>query len=653
MNRSKLTFIIIFIGRLSSVYANLALNGIFKDNMVLQCDQKVSVYGTDIPSSRVTVHFGEQQKSTITDESGRWELKLDPMKKSFNPQKLVVNSDEGKEQVTISNVVVGDVWLCSGQSNMERWFGLYPLLKEKAGEINNPDIRGIILEKQDAAEPQDSVILRKMFVDAWHEAKDPYVMQFSPTTYFFAEKLRRDLDIPVGLIISAVGGTQIQRWMPHQVVNGLNLDSESRNGAGLLYNAMIHPLRKFTIRGVIWYQGESNGRIPHSYYALSKEHIESWRQVWAQNNPHLKDMPFFTVQIAPFQTTVDGLASDAWAFIRDAQLKTLSLPNTGLVVTTDLGEYADIHPQNKQPVGERLALWAEKLEGRSVVPSGPLFKKAVVDGNKINVYFSYVDSGLEARRVAISSRKNVWAKDDPNAYVASADNLAGFTLCGPDMKFIPAEAKIIGDHVEVSSKEISNPVAVRYGWSTFPLCNLYNKEGLPASPFRSDVFPVPDVQGRTVGITWDGNDTTLGYALEFTGSTDETAWLKVSEVGREGFQPQRGQDLGPCYAYYKIAEQNLKSGRCPEVVLSIIYFDQGDGNVAIQYDSSDKDVLVVKENPGAWKNGGNLKIENTLTWKKAEFTITDGLFDGRCNGADFRLNCPQSFIFSKLYCRKI
>jgi sialate O-acetylesterase len=636
----------------ASAYADLRFNGLFKDNMVLQRDQRVSVYGSATPSSKVTIAFNGQKKSVYADDSGNWELKLDPMKKSFEPQKLVVGSEESKEQVVISNVLVGDVWLCSGQSNMEHWFESYPQLKEKAKEINNPDIRSVILERREVARPEDAVIFKKPFADAWHEAREPWMMPLTPTAYYFAAKLRRDLDVPVGLIISAVGGSQIQRWMPAEAVKGLNLDSESSDGAGALYNAMIHPLRKFTIKGVIWYQGESNGRIPHSYYTLSKKHIESWRQIWALNNPHLINMPFFTVQIAPFQTTVDGLASDAWAYIRDAQLKTLSLPNTGLVVTTDLGEYADIHPQDKQPVGERLALWAEELEGRAVVPSGPLFQKAVVDGNKVNVYFSHVGSGLETRRVTMSSRKNVWAKDDPDAYVVPAEALTGFTLCGADTKFVPAEAKIAGDHVEVSSKEVSSPVAVRYGWSTFPLCNLYNKEGLPASPFRSDDFSVPDVQGRTIGIIWDGHDSTLGHALQFTGSTSETLWEQTDQAGRQGHQPAAGQDSKPSYAYYKNTDLSFKSGKCPQVVLSVIYFDRGDGTVAIQYDSSDKHVLVVKENPGAWKNGGNLKLENTLQWKKAEFTITDALFDGRCNESDIRLNCPKSFVFSKLYCRQ-
>ena len=629
----------------------LELSPVFKDNMVLQRGQKVSVYGTATPSSTLTVTFNGQKKSTKADSSGNWELKLNPMKKSFSPQKLVVTSKKSNEQAAVGNVLIGDVWLCSGQSNMEVWFGRYTLLKDRAKDINNPDVRSILMARRSFAEPVEDILPKGPFADAWHEAREPWVSPLSPTAYYFAAKLRRDLDVPVGLIVSAVGGTQIQRWMPGEVVEDLNLDSESSDGAGVLYNTMIHPLRKFTIKGVIWYQGEANGRIPHSYYTLSQTHINSWRKIWARNNPHLKDMPFFTVQIAPFQNRVDGLAPDAWAYIRDAQLKTLSLPNTGLAVTTDLGEYADIHPQDKQPVGERLALWAEKLENKKVVSSGPLFKKAIIKGKKIEVYFSEVGSGLETKRVAMSSKRNVWAKDDPDAYVVPADKLAGFIICGADKKFVPAEAKIVDDHVEVSSKDVSDPVAVRYGWSTFPLCNLYNKDGLPASPFRSDSFPVPDVQNRTVGKALRGNDAVMGHALEFTGSTTETEWEKVTKAGKQGYQVTDGQGSKPNYAYFKVTDRSLRSGKCPEVILSMVYFDRGDGTITIQYDSSDKNVRVVKNSPGAWASGGKLKLENTGKWKKVEFTFNDAFFDGRCNGADIRLSCAKSFVFSKLYCR--
>ena len=232
----------------------ISLNGIFKDNMVLQRDQKVSVYGNAAPGSEVVVVFNGQTKRTKADVSGSWQLKLDPMSKSFSPQNLMVTSDQCNEPVAISNVLIGDVWLCSGQSNMERRFESYPLLKDRAKGINNPDVRSIVMAKRSLPEPDEEIVPKEPFADAWHPATQPWVSPLSPTAYYFAAKLRRDLDVPIGLIVSAVGGTPIQRWIPQAIVEGLHLDSESSDGAGVLYNSMIHPLRKFTIKGVAWYQ---------------------------------------------------------------------------------------------------------------------------------------------------------------------------------------------------------------------------------------------------------------------------------------------------------------------------------------------------------------------------------------------------------------
>ncbi len=250
----------------------------------------------------------------------------------------------------------------------------------------------------------------------------------------------------------------------------------------------------------------------------------------------------------------------------------------------------------------------------------------------------------------MNKKKKLTVGQDPDAYVVKKDTLAGFMIAGSDRKFVTADARIDGNTVVVSNPSVKSPVAVRYGWSTFPLCNLYNKEGLPASPFRTDNYPVKDVQNPTVGSAWNGETTTLGHGLEFTGSTSETAWEQVTQAGRQGYQVTPRQ-ASPHYAYFRITDESFKSGKCPEVILSVIYFDRGRGTVAIKYDSSDKDVLVVEDSPGAWKNGGNLKLENTRTWKKVEFAISDAFFGGRCNGADIRLDCVESFVFSELYCR--
>ena len=640
-------FILCLVGIVNAV----ELNGIFKDNMVLQRNQQVSIYGTAEPYVTVTVSFNGQGKSTKADSSGSWELKLSPMKKSFISNTLTAKSSDGGKVASIENVLVGDVWLCSGQSNMEYTLGGLPLLKDTIKDINEPAIRGFVIEHREAGKPDEQVVAKDPFKAAWRDMKQPWISSISATAFFFADKLRKDLDVPIGLVISSVGGSQIQRWMPADVVKSLNLDSESTGGAGALYYPMIHPIKDFTIKGVIWYQGESNGRIPDSYYALTQEHIKCWRKIWSQNNPQLADMPFLTVQIAPFDLGVDGLAPDAWAYIRDAQLKTLSLPNTGLAVTTDIGEYADIHPQNKQPVGQRLALWAENMAGLDVEPSGPLFRGAVIIGSKIKINFSHVGSGLETRQVRMSSKRNVRAEDDPDAYIVPANELEGFTICGEDQKFIPAIAKIVDDYVEVSSVKVQKPVAVRYGWSTFPMCNLFNKDGLPASPFRTDNFPVPDVQGRHIGKPWNMVSRNLGSTMSFTGSNPETRWHNNELGGVIGFKPARNQNP-PIYAYFRMDDDTFKRGASPDAAISITYFDDNDGTLDVQYDSSDSSVVVVKNSPGAWKSAGKIKLRNTGKWSVVELPVNDAFFGGRCNGADIRINCSDiSIILGPVYCR--
>lgn len=623
--------------------AEISLNGLFADNMVLQRNAPVSIYGRAEPQSRVIVKFSGQTRKTVADASGNWELKLEPMPASDEPADLTVTAADG-QKVVIKDVLVGDVWLCGGQSNMAHAFKTFPLLLDRLPAINNRNIRSRIIENKGLGSPSEEVVPQKLFETAWQPACEPWVSPLSPTAYYFAEALNRELDIPIGLIVSAVGGSQIQRWMPRETVLAMNLDVESNDGAGALYNGMIHPLRKFTLKGVIWYQGESNGKIPHSYYALSKRHIECWREIWAQNNPHLKEMPFLTVQIAPFKNTVDGLAPDAWAYVRDAQRKTLELPNTGLAVISDLGEFEDIHPQDKQPVGERLALWALRLEGRDVEVSGPLFEKAEFENGAAKVYFTHVSSGLETRRVAMSSKRNVWAKDDPGAYVVPADTLAGFSLCGADRVFFPAEAVIAKDHVVVSCKEVPEPVAVRYGWSTFPLCNLFNKAGLPASPFRSDDFPVPDVQGRKAGEVWNRDEASLGSKMEFLGSTAETEWSSAEADGLTGRRPAKGQDGKPKYGYYKRVDGPTGQG-----ILSIVYFDDNTGAFEVQYDSSDEAVKVNPSQPGAWKSAGKVKLNNTGKWVVVKLPLNDALFSGRCNGGDIRISLQGDLMMGGAY----
>ena len=622
--------------------AELQLSPVFGNNMVLQRSTAVPVWGIAGAGESVSIQFADQLLNTTADENGKWNTVLSPLATSSKPSTLTVTSSSG-ESVLCDNMLVGDVWLCSGQSNM-----YMPVINsdnstQAISQADHPQIRLLQMRHNRRAKATETYTL-----GSWEQCSPESARDFSAVGYFFGRKIHRDLNVPVGLIQSSVGGTQIERWIPKHAADP---SLEYLSSIGDLYDNMIQPFTNFALRGFLWYQGESNGRNPQPYYSLFPQLIRSWRNVWKKNNPQLHRLPFFYVQIAPYRDTVDGLTPEAWAYIRDAQLKTLAVADTAMVVTTDLGEFEDIHPKAKQQVGQRLALHGLVFAGKKCIASGPLFAKSEIKDNKIIITFTETGSGLTTKKVVMNRKRNLPVAKDPDAYVVPKNPLAGFTIAGSDRKFIGADAEIVGDTVVISSRSIKSPIAVRYGWSTFPLCNLYNKEELPASPFRTDNFPVIDVQGRTVGSTWSGETSTLGHGLLFTGSTTETAWEGITQAGKQGYQVTPGQSPRPRYAYFKNTDNNFKSGKNPNVVLSVIYFDQGKGTVAIQYDSSDENVLVVKDNPGAWKNGGKLKLKNTRRWKIAEFTISDALFDGRCNGADIRFNCAESFIFSTVYCR--
>ena len=285
--------------------------------------------------------------------------------------------------------------------------------------------------------------------------------------YFFGRDLQKQLKVPVGLISSNVGGTAAEQWMSKESIdsNPELKDMSKPQGASMLYNAMIAPLAPYAIAGAIWYQGESNAGRAYQYRTLFPAMIKNWRDTFGQG-----DFPFLFVQIAPYDPDRAKSPDSVWAEIRDSQLyASQNVPNTALIVTTDVGDEVDIHPKKKEPVGQRLALAARAIAyGEKIEHSGPLYDKMKIDGNKVTLSFKHVGSGL----------------------VAKGGELTGFTVAGDDHKFHPAKATIEGDTVVVTSASVSNPIAVRYGWVGNPIVNLWNKEGLPASPFRTDSFPI-------------------------------------------------------------------------------------------------------------------------------------------------------------------
>jgi len=620
---------------------NIKLPILFSDNMVLQRDKNIPVWGTAEPGGEVIVKIAEQQKSTEVTEDGKWRIDLQPMSVG-GPYDLTII---GMDTISYKNVMVGEVWICSGQSNMEMPVRNCNNFEEEIANADFPNIRLFQVNQTTGYQPLDTINSA-----GWDECSPKTIPNFSAAAYYFGRKLFKELDVPIGLINTPFGGTPVESWISSKALkvipefreelekmdstleqaqnqdnfqaelklkkkiinrgdigfnngkpnwnnpeldvadwdtmdlpikwekagypdldgimwfrkainipasmigndlimslgpindyditwfNGVKVGSmldanlprvykipmslvmpgknvivikvedvgysggiwgkanqmfiannsdEKISIAGkwlykigfdrkvlgpkahiptVLNNAMIHPLIPFAIQGAIWYQGEANAGRAHQYQTLFPIMIKDWRSQWNQG-----DFPFLFVQLANFNVLQTEPKDDDWAELREAQLMTLSLPNTGMAVTIDIGDAKDIHPKNKQDVGKRLALNALNLVyDKEIEYSGPIYKTNTIEGNKINLTFGHVYSGL-------TTPKN--------------EVLKGFSIAGGDKKFYWAQAEIKGDNIVVWNDKIKNPVAVRYAWASNPICNLYNKAGLPASPFRTDSWP--------------------------------------------------------------------------------------------------------------------------------------------------------------------
>jgi len=448
------------------VQAAVKLPAIFGDHMVLQRDLEIPVWGWDQPGQEVSVTLGDASAKAKADEQGRWLVRL-PKQKAGGP---LVLSISGSDKQEFKDVLVGEVWICSGQSNMEFTVGGAVNAQEEISSADHPKIRHIKIQHVPADKPQDDVKS-----NGWQVCSPKTVGGFTAVGYFFGRELQKELDVPIGLIGSNWGGTRIEPWTPpagFKAVPALKniadkLDEfPQKNNQGqvnhqsplALYNGMIHPLVPYAIRGAIWYQGESNNGEGMLYADKMKALVEGWRTVWNEG-----DFPFYWVQLAPYHYGGNG---ENLAGIWEAQTAALAIPNTGMAVTVDVGNLKDIHPKNKQDVGKRLALWAlAKDYGRKdLVYSGPLYKGMKIEGNKIRLSFDHVGSGLISR------------DDKP---------LTWFTIAGPDGKFVEAQATIDGDTVVVTADEVKEPKSVRFAFNQDAEPNLANKEGLPASPFRT------------------------------------------------------------------------------------------------------------------------------------------------------------------------
>ncbi len=451
----------LLVGFAAMAEAAAKLPAIIGDNMVLQRDMPLPIWGWADKGEEVTVSIAGQTKTTKADDNGRWKVVLDKLDVG-QPLEMTVKGSSGNT-ITIKNVLVGEVWVCSGQSNMEMGIGMCNKAKEEIAAANYPEVRLFMVPNVKANEPADDVNA------AWNACTPQSVAAdgwggFSAAAYYFGRQLHKELGVPVGLIDTSWGGTPAEFWTSRKALEAnAALKPLAQGESSSLYNGMVAPLIPYAIRGAIWYQGESNLAGAYLYRTLFPAMIANWRADWRQG-----DFPFLFVQLAPFRYNGQNQAN--WAELCEAQRMTLdALPNTGMAVTTDIGNVTDIHPTNKQEVGRRLALWAlAKTYGRSdLVYSGPIYKSMTVEGDKVRLRFDHVGGGLKS---------------------SDGKPLVDFTIAGADQKFVPAVAEIDNDSVVVHADAVAQPVAVRYAWRDDTQPNLANQEGLPASPFRTDAW---------------------------------------------------------------------------------------------------------------------------------------------------------------------
>jgi sialate O-acetylesterase len=508
--------VLITLGTAALLSAQVRLPAVIGDHMVIQQAKPIAVWGRAAKNEAVTVRLNGAEKKTAAGADGTWRVAFDPLKAGAAPLEMTVRAATGPE-IVIKDILVGEVWLCSGQSNMEMSMSWLPTPAPDALRADHPAMRFFRVPQRTSDRPRDDVEAK------WEICAPGPVRQFSAVAYYFGLELHKRLGLPVGLIESAWGGTDIEPWTPPAgfaavpEVKSL-LDKQAAKYAEYrdalakalpawetwvrdskkaltgktpiplepmpdlpdnpyddpqapttLYNAMIHALTPFAIRGAIWYQGENNRNDGLFYGKKMEALIRGWREVWK-----LGDFPFYYVQLAPYNYPYDREtpAGDIPDFLRlpliwEAQTNALRIPNTGMAVITDITDLDDIHPANKQDVGYRLSLWARAgtYGETELVHSGPLYKSMAVDGDKARLSFDHVGGGLVSN---------------------DGQGLKWFEIAGEDRVFYKAEAEVAGDTVVVWSRRVPAPKAVRFGWHQLAVPNLANKEGLPASPFRTD-----------------------------------------------------------------------------------------------------------------------------------------------------------------------
>ncbi|MEM1099075.1 MAG: sialate O-acetylesterase [Planctomycetota bacterium] len=621
-----------------STWADLAPSPWFSDDMVVQRDQPISVWGyADTPGARLTVALGAKRGETEVAADGSWRVELSPQK-SGGPYELVIES--GNERRVLSGVLIGDVWVCAGQSKLN-----FPVKNSPPtrawfqSEADTSGVRFLRLEPAQAERPRTDPAVSPPGV--WREPDAQSITNLSAIGLAFAEKLSRATGVPVGIVHAAKGGSGIESWLsPDMLRQVLDVDA-SRDGGivpyASLYHGVLTPLHQLPMRGVVWYQGESNGMDPVTYQALLGAFVAESRKAWGR-----ADLPVVVVQLPSFGGENWFTPEDGWAWLRAAQAAVVEADErVELVVTYDRGELEDVHPIEKVEVARRTALAALRLLEPEAHAAPPRVRSATPIEGAIRVEVTADAGPLRVERVAMPGKAG---KPTPatRALASPAGVPMGFEVAGRDRVFHSAQARLDDAGMLVFSAEVPEPIAVRYAWSNFTPANLFDANGLPLAPYRSDEWSVPahlEPPARPVFFT--SGTTPPGRPGKIFARADERSPLPNDGRGGVFVKPT---DKGTARLFVSAPSEFKNLDRVRPVRVHILILDDRTGPLEVRYDSADLSYRLNQGTPpGVYKLAPNALMTGSGEWRVLTLTFDDARFAGRCSGADIRLATVPRF----------
>ena len=645
--------ILLLLGITLPLSAELKVNEIFKTGTVLQHGQPIKIFGTSDPKSRVKVVLNGKTKTVKTDEKGNWLAELRAMKPSETSVKLYVASKQksGLAERTFT-VYIGDVWLFFGGGNVENSFRKFKYLKNQFAKLDAAEIRGLYLSKNPSSKPEDK--LKAYMNHAWSPVHSSnHGESNNPLSVYFAYEIFKKFEHPVGVIKCGVKNSKIDAWIPKDAdLESSQEEKNDQNAEGkvthldssALFNGMINPLKNFAVAGVVWYPSMEDMRDQKGYEEKSKKLITSWRKVFDN-----EELPFLIVQAQSSGKPSWNTTGEALPYFREKQSAALELPNTYMTVTSDFGEEQTFYTEAQREIAQRMMIHITKMKKKKTENYGPTFKKIRPYGYKLQVEFDNASSGLMLKEVKINKVAGLEPGTDKDAIVVPADKLAGFEICGRDGVFHPAQGIIKGRSVEIFSKAVRKPAAIRYGWSSIVKGNLFSKDGLPATPFRTDKIPAPNFEGelesKEVTIS-----SIIGKPMEALMKVNTYTLEKVNVADVEAFKPVLPEGKKNYLAFFKNNISEIKGGKKPKLKIMVVFYDQGTGVIDIAYDSSDKKVFNTNSKPGTYKLAAKIKLTGTNTLRYIEVDVPDALFSNRLYGvADIRLQAKSPFIVRGIF----